>query len=84
MVTHRVHEIIIERPPGRWQAGWRIVRVPTLGLRTTKNGSTEQLLSLARKMIDRHIDEHGNAPVRKEAPTDEERARLYKETFGGF
>jgi len=84
MVTHRGHEIIIERPPGRWQAGWRIVRVPTLGLHTTKNGSTEQLLSLARKMIDRHIDEHGNATVRKEAPTDEERAELCHEVFGGF
>ena len=81
MVTHRGHKIIIERPPGRWQAGWRIVRVPTLGLRTTKNGSTEQLLSLARKMIDRHIDEHGNAPAET---TEQERAELCHEVFGGF
>lgn len=84
MVTHRGHKIIIERPPGQWQAGWRTVRVPSIDLRTTKNGSNEQLLSLARRLIDRHIALYGDAPVERKPMTDEERKELHTEVFGRF
>lgn len=78
--SHRGHTFQIDRQRGLW----RTISVPSLGLVHDVYCTLEWACAAARKLIDRHLAEHGDAPVELTELTDEERRELYDEAFGGF
>lgn len=88
MSEHRGHAYTVDRQPGcktlRGGICLRTIRVPGLGIEQGHVGTLQGARTSAECLIDRHIREHGDAPVHREPMTDEERAHLYRETFGGF
>lgn len=88
--THRGHAFTIDRQRGglRSQAVpglcMRTISVPSLGIEEEAWATLVVARESARRYIDAHIAEHGDGPVNRDPMTEDERARLYHETFGGF
>jgi hypothetical protein len=78
--THRGHAFTVDRC-GRFE---RNIRVPSLGIDLVVWATYREALGEVRRLIDEHLAEHGDAPVERKPMTDEERAELYRETFGRF
>lgn len=85
MTEYRGHQFTIDRAPyWAWGAPWRTIRVPSLGITEEVCWGYRETERMARWLIDRHIAEHGDAPGERKPMTDEDRAELYRETFGRF
>ena len=67
MMEHRGHQFNIDRVTSTY----RSIRVPSLGIEGWAFGSYWDAIGCARKLIDSHIAEHGDAPVRRDPMTDE-------------
>ncbi len=76
-MEHRGHQFNIDRVTSTY----RSIRVPSLGIEGWAFGSYWDAIGCARKLIDRHLAEHGDEPVEK---TAEERAERNAEVFGRF
>jgi hypothetical protein len=79
-VTYRGHDFTIDRHGSHD----RTVTVPSLGINEVVWATYREAIAVARRLIDRHIAEHGDAPVNRDPMTEDERAELYRETFGRF
>ncbi len=89
MTEYRGHAYTIDRQRGGPRSlaipglCMRTIRVPSLGIEEEAWITLAKARDYVRRLIDSHIAEHGDAPVRRDPMTDEERTELYYETFGG-
>jgi hypothetical protein len=90
MAEHRGHAFTIDRQRGAERSlsipglCMRTITVPSLGICEEVWGTLVVASESARHLIDAHLREHGDAPVERKPMTEQERAELYRETFGRF